>query len=50
MEQASQASSEIDPVCGMKADPAISAHKHAYRGRMYYFCSASCRTKFVNEP
>src|ERR1700687_2815002 len=50
MEQASQASSEIDPVCGMKVDPAISAHKHAYHGRLYYFCSASCRTKFASEP
>src|SRR3984893_7570232 len=50
MEQAWQASSEIDPVCGMKVDPARSAHKHAYHGRLYHFCSASCRTKFVQEP
>jgi Cu+-exporting ATPase len=50
MQQAVQALSETDPVCGMKVDPAISAHKHIHQGRLYHFCSASCRTKFVQEP
>jgi Cu+-exporting ATPase len=50
VEQVSQASSEIDLVCGMKVDPVISAYKHAYRGRLYYFCSGRCRTEFVQEP
>jgi P-type Cu+ transporter len=50
MQQAVQASGEIDPVCGMKVDPAISAHKHIHQGRLYHFCSAGCRTKFVQEP
>jgi len=50
MQQAAQASSEIDPVCGMKVDPARSAHKHTHHGRLYYFCSAGCRAKFAKEP
>ena len=50
MQQAAQASAEIDPVCGMKVDPAISAHKHIHQGRLYHFCSAGCRTKFAADP
>jgi P-type Cu+ transporter len=50
MPRAVRASSETDPVCGMKVDPARSAHKHAYHGRLFYFCSAGCRTKFAKEP
>jgi Cu+-exporting ATPase len=40
----------IDPVCGMSVDPHTTPHKHAYKGRTYYFCAASCRTKFAKEP
>ena len=40
----------IDPVCGMTVDPHTTPHKHAYKGRTYYFCAASCRTKFAKEP
>ena len=29
---------EIDPVCGMKVDPAAPAGKADYQGRTYYFC------------
>jgi Cu+-exporting ATPase len=50
MQPAVQASGEIDPVCGMKVDPAISAHNHIHHGRLYHFCSAGCRTKFIQEP
>jgi Cu+-exporting ATPase len=39
-----------DPVCGMTVDPHTSAHRHQYRGRPYYFCSAGCRTKFAADP
>jgi Cu+-exporting ATPase len=48
--QSVQSSSEIDPVCGMTVDPAKSVHDHAYRGRLYYFCSTGCRTKFAKSP
>jgi P-type Cu+ transporter len=40
----------IDPVCGMKVDPAVTPHRHAYRGDHYFFCSAGCRSKFAADP
>src|ERR1700716_2766645 len=40
----------IDPVCGMKVDPATAKHRFTYRGRDYFFCSARCRTRFEAEP
>ena len=39
-----------DPVCGMKVDPATSKHHAEHEGEAFYFCSASCRTKFVADP
>ncbi|HYA05896.1 MAG TPA: heavy metal translocating P-type ATPase [Xanthobacteraceae bacterium] len=40
----------IDPVCGMTVDAANTPHRHAYRDRAYYFCSAGCRSKFAADP
>ncbi len=40
----------VDPVCGMKVDPATARYQHAHHGHTYYFCGAGCRTKFVAEP
>ena len=40
----------IDPVCGMRVDPAKTAHRHDHESRTYYFCSAGCRTKFAADP
>jgi Cu+-exporting ATPase len=40
----------IDPVCGMTVDPHATAHRHAYQGRTFYFCSAGCLRKFAAEP
>jgi Cu+-exporting ATPase len=39
-----------DPVCGMKVDPHTAKHRADYAGRPYYFCSAGCRTKFLENP
>ena len=39
-----------DPVCGMSVDPHSAKHRHDYKGRTYYFCSAGCRTKFAADP
>lgn len=39
-----------DPVCGMKVDPATSAHHAVHRGHAYHFCSDRCRAKFVADP
>jgi len=40
----------IDPVCGMKVDPAKGPHRHTFRGHDYHFCGAGCRTKFAADP
>ncbi len=40
----------VDPVCGMKVDPATSPHRLAHRGHAYHFCSAGCRAKFAADP
>ena len=39
-----------DPVCGMTVDPHTAKHRAEHRGHTYYFCSAGCRTKFVDDP
>ena len=39
----------IDPVCGMSVTDR-SAHRAHYGAGDYYFCSASCRTKFTADP
>ncbi|WP_080964126.1 heavy metal translocating P-type ATPase [Rhodopseudomonas palustris] len=40
----------IDPVCGMKVDPATSKHRFAYKGTTYHFCREGCQTKFAADP
>jgi P-type Cu+ transporter len=40
----------IDPVCGMKVDPAQTPHRHTHQDHTYSFCSASCRSKFIADP
>ena len=40
----------VDPVCGMTVDPATARFKAELHGETYYFCSASCRDKFVAQP
>jgi Cu+-exporting ATPase len=39
-----------DPVCGMMVDPHTTPHRQQFQGRSYYFCSASCLSKFKAEP
>ena len=41
---------ERDVVCGMQVDPAKAAGSSEYNGKTYYFCSKSCKTKFVANP
>ncbi|HWF12454.1 MAG TPA: heavy metal translocating P-type ATPase, partial [Candidatus Acidoferrales bacterium] len=41
---------EKDPVCGMTVDPLRAKATHEHAGRMYYFCCAGCKTKFIAEP
>ncbi|HXG66398.1 MAG TPA: YHS domain-containing protein [Blastocatellia bacterium] len=39
-----------DPVCGMPVDEQQAAGKSGYKGKMYYFCSQDCKTKFDSKP
>jgi Cu+-exporting ATPase len=39
-----------DPVCGMTVDPHAGKPTYDHKGRIYYFCSDGCRTKFAKEP
>ena len=39
-----------DPVCGMMVDPNTTPHKAEHEGRIHYFCSAGCRSKFQADP
>src|SRR6516164_9134163 len=40
----------IDPVCGMKVDPAKAQASAVHDGVTYYFCCPSCLRKFQAEP
>lgn len=44
-----QLSALKDPVCGMSVSE-DSAHNVHHLGEDYYFCSAGCRNKFVDNP
>jgi xanthine dehydrogenase accessory factor len=39
----------VDPVCQMSVTIAEARQKAEVNGVMYYFCCASCRTKFLND-
>ena len=41
---------EKDPVCGIEVDPRNIAGQSAYMGRLYSFCSISCKEKFDRRP
>ena len=40
----------IDPVCGMKVDPARAAAQASFAGIDYFFCSKRCHAKFTADP
>ena len=40
----------LDPVCGMRVDPAATAHHVDEAGQTYHFCSDGCRIKFAAGP
>ncbi|WP_407166661.1 heavy metal translocating P-type ATPase [Bradyrhizobium sp. ORS 111] len=49
-DQPDEAALAIDPVCGMKVDPATAKHRFGYQGKDYFFCSGRCRERFEAEP
>ena len=46
-----QSSDQVtDPVCGMKIEPSKAHESYEYGSHLYHFCSASCATKFKDDP
>lgn len=42
---------QIDPVCGMKVNPAnAKGGSSSYNGKEYFFCNPKCKTKFDANP
>lgn len=39
-----------DPVCGMQIEESKASAKSNYEGRLYSFCSLTCRHKFEDNP
>ncbi|WP_449462515.1 YHS domain-containing protein [Tardisphaera miroshnichenkoae] len=39
----------LDPVCGMTVQE-TTPYKSLYRGKVYYFCSQSCKKEFDANP
>ena len=39
-----------DPICGMNVDEKTAKYKSDYKGELYYFCAASCKTAFDKNP
>jgi Cu+-exporting ATPase len=40
----------IDPICGMTVTKENAACSYEYKGKIYYFCAASCRDEFIAAP
>lgn len=40
----------VDPICGMQVDKASAKYSYDYGGESYYFCSAGCEAKFIQNP
>ena len=40
----------IDPVCGMKVEPAGAAASREFEGTTYSFCSTGCAAAFEVDP
>ena len=49
-ESGSSQGTVIDPVCGMRVDPATSRFRAEHAGHMVHFCSARCQQKFLADP
>ena len=41
---------QIDPVCGMKVDPATAAASTCYNGTKIFFCAEGCKKAFETNP
>jgi xanthine dehydrogenase accessory factor len=45
-EEAQAPSEAIDPICGMKVDPATAKYTSVFEGRTIYFCCLRCKETF----
>ena len=41
---------EKDPVCGMTVNTSRAKATHEHAGKVYYFCRAGCKEKFIADP
>ena len=39
-----------DPVCGKEINPETAEYSANYKGKVYYFDSAECKTSFLEDP
>jgi P-type Cu+ transporter len=39
-----------DPICGMMVDEKKARFTSQHEGQTFYFCSATCKTKFDADP
>src|SRR5262249_10501731 len=46
---ATAAAAAIDPVCDMEVDIATARYKADFEGVTYYFCCASCKSRFLKQ-
>ena len=44
------AAEAVDPVCGMTVAIATARYTSEYRGQMFYFCAAGCKSAFDKNP
>jgi len=50
MHHTANASTVVDPVCGMTVDLAHAAGTSRYAATTFHFCAASCKTAFDAAP
>jgi len=46
----SAAARVVDPVCGMKIDPATATATREHNGITFYFCAKGCAETFDSHP
>ena len=39
-----------DPVCKMEVDEKTAKYKSTHMGKVFYFCSSSCKSDFDKNP
>ncbi len=50
MENTTQTTCFVDPVCGMEIEPENAVGKSDYEGVTYYFCCQGCKEEFDEHP